>query len=53
MLLQELHALLSVAAGDVLGNAQQFKRIYGHPITRSRDKDANAKEKELGAARAE
>lgn len=27
--LQELHALLSFAVGDVLGTASQFKRIYG------------------------
>ncbi|WIA33078.1 hypothetical protein OEZ86_006234 [Tetradesmus obliquus] len=51
--LQELHALLSFAVGDVLGTASQFKRIYGDPITRSRDKDASSKERELGAARAE
>jgi hypothetical protein len=29
--LQELHALLSFAVGDVLGTASQFKRIYGAP----------------------
>ncbi len=27
--LQELHALLSFAAGDVLGSAAQFRRVYG------------------------
>lgn len=50
--LDEFYALLSFAAPGLLGSAAAFKRLYAAPITRSRDKDASAKDKELGAARA-
>jgi DNA repair and recombination protein RAD54B len=45
-------ALLSFACPSILGSPSVFRRVYGDPITRSRDKDASAADKELGAARA-
>ncbi len=50
--LQEFYALISFVTPELLGPMATFKRVYGDPITRSRDKDASAVEKELGLARA-
>eukprot|EP00775_Hariotina_reticulata_P011378 gene11378-11527_t len=51
--LDEFYALLSFACPGILGSPSVFRRVYGDPITRSRDKDASTADKELGAARAE
>lgn len=50
--LSEFYALLSFVAPDLLGSPAVFKRLYGDPITASRDRAATAAQRELGASRA-
>lgn len=50
--LEEFYALLLFVTPDLLGSMSVFKRVFGDPITISRDKAAGAKDREIGKARA-
>ena len=46
--LQEVHALMSFVAGDVLGDRKDFKFQFERPITTGLDRHATAREREIG-----
>ena len=49
--LLEFYAVMDFACPGLLGDAACFKKIYGAPVQKSRDKNATAEEKKIGAAR--
>lgn len=51
--MDEFYALMSFVHPDLLGPRTMFKRVFGDPITLSRDRDASKDQKALGQARAE
>ena len=49
--LQEFFAMCDFCNPDALGSLALFNRVFGNPITRSRDRDATRAEIKLGEAR--
>jgi DNA repair and recombination protein RAD54B len=49
--LDEFYALLDFATPELLGAVAAFRRVFGEPITASRDGGASAEARALGAAR--
>ena len=51
--LQEFFAMADFVCPDVLGSLPAFERVFGGPISKSRDRNASAEEKNIGEKRSE
>ena len=51
--LGEFFAVFDFACPGVLGDLARFRKVFAAPVERSRDKNASAEERTLGAARSE
>ena len=49
--LEEFHALATFVNPGLLGDAAAFRRVYAAPITRARDRDADAAAREIAGER--
>lgn len=50
-IMQEFFAMCDFVCPDVLGSLSVFDRVFGAPISKSRDRNATAEEKALGEMR--
>ncbi|GAB4818167.1 hypothetical protein N2152v2_005213 [Parachlorella kessleri] len=51
--LQEFFAMADFVCPDVLGSLPTFERVFGGPISKSRDRNASTEEKNIGEKRSE